>query len=396
MKINIDHIRKDLGTLYLFDCLYAYRQSLTQDNRSDWQFEFNSQNKSDIDLDILLIDVFDPRSDIDFSLYDLILLSNRGEPLSIFSDEYLDLLHLEQTYIISNSFLNSGHTLRNKIIWTPGGAIAECMDCWHRSFYPMTYQHTNLAKKVKQNQIVGINGANRAHRHYFFELLKQSESDIKILSNINSTINKTRDAVFESPQDTEFRMWLTARYEGSFSSNSQTQRSYHNSAVPVGIDSKFGKVSPGYWLMPEYYENVCVIFPESCWLNDELSVTEKAFKCFYADSMPFPIGGSNINQLYNELGFYTAWNLLPKHLQEFDAEKNHQHRYQKAVEAILWLDKNKDIFNTVECKHMRLENKLNAAFNHLAATVMEKFCSVIQKRAALVGKNPRVDLDSIS
>jgi len=385
MKINIDHLNTPYE-LQLFDCLFAYRQSLQQDNKSDWQIQFNSPHTGNIDFNILLINVFEPRCDINFACYDLILLANGNEPLSHFTQTYLDLLNLDQTYILSNSFLNLDHAMSSKVLWFPGNVIIQCPDWWHRSFFPMAYQNTKYAQIVRQDQIVAINGANRANRNYFFDLLKQSNSNIKILSNINSNVAKLRDVIWESKHDTEFRIWVNSTLRENIASNSQIKIKYYDSAEPIGIDGKFGKIVPGYWLMPEYFENICVIFPEVCWINDELSMTEKALKCFYAGSMPFPIAGSGVNQLYNSLGFSTAWNLLPKHLQEFDTEKNHAKRYQKAVESILWLNKNKEVFATLECQNMLLKNKLNFTFNNLATTVVEKICSVIESRTNLICK----------
>jgi hypothetical protein len=380
MKINVDYSDYSIE-LQMFDCLFSYRQSLQQDNKSDWQIQFNSGHTGDIDFNISLINIFEPRRDINPDDYDLILLANLSEPLSVFNQGYLDLLNLEQTYIVCNSFLDSNHAMSNKVIWFPYCVIIQCTDWWHRSFFPMPYQNTKYAHFARQNQIVAINGRNRVNRNYFFALLKQLDCNVKILSNINLTVNKLQDANWESEQDTEFRIWLNSNYKGQFVSNSQTKIKYYDNARSIGIDEKFGTIPIGYWIMPEYFENACVIFPESCWLNNELSMTEKVAKCFLAGSMPFPVAGSNVNRLYNLLGFSTAWNLLPKQLQEFDLEKNHVKRYQGAIEAILWLNNNMDIFTTVECQNMLLKNKLNFITNSLATSVMEKICSVIKKRS---------------
>lgn len=386
MKINVDFFDQVLE-LQLFDCLQAYRQSLTQDNRSDWQIQYNSQHKDDVDLDILLLGVMTARPQVDYAAYDLILLANMGEPLEVFNTKYLDLLDLEQTYVMANAFLSPDHVMHGRVLWFPAAAMLQCADWWHRAFYPMIYQNVKNSQLVRQGQIVAINGANRANRNYFFELLRQSDSDIKILSNISSSVNKLRDACWESEQDTEFRSWSNSLYQGQFVSNSLSKNDYYQRAVPIGMDGKFGLITPGYFLMPEYNQNLCVVFPESCWLNGELSITEKSLKCFLAGSMPFPIAGSDVNQLYNSLGFFTAWNLLPKNLQEFDSEKNHVKRYQGTIEAIAWLNANKDVFASMECENMLLKNKLNFTSNTLATLVMEKLCLLLESRSRLIGKN---------
>jgi hypothetical protein len=378
MKINIDYT-VDSAAIQMFDCIYAYRQGLHADKLSDWEIVYNSQH-SDIDLNVLLLYThMQTRPDFDPDSYDLIFLCTNIEPLYVFNTECIDLLKLDKTYIISNSFLSDDHPLANKVIWFPYAVVIQCTDYWIRGFYPTLYENIANSQLKRKNSMVAINGANRAHRNYFFQLLKEANTSVKILSNINSTVNKLRDAAFESKEDTEFRIFLNSTYQGEFSSNSQTKIKYYDSAVPIGTDGKFGTIVPGYWLMPEYFENVCVIFPETGWQNDELSPTEKAYKSFYAESMPFPIAGSNTNNLYNKLGLTTAWNLLPLDLQKFDAEKNHAIRYQGAVEAISWLDKNKDVFFSTECKHMMLQNKISLLTNSLAYTVMKKICVVIER-----------------
>ena len=48
---------------------------------------------------------------------------------------------------------------------------------------------------------------------------------------------------------------------------------------------------------------------------------------------------SSFNTLYNSLGFYTAWNILPEDLQQFDFEQDHNNRYIMMVDALKWLDR---------------------------------------------------------
>ena len=134
---------------------------------------------------------------------------------------------------------------------------------------------------------------------------------------------------------------------------------YYDLCPTIGIDGKFGKIAPGYFIMPEYFEYACVIFPESTWQNNELAITEKALKCFYTGSLPFPIGGANVNQLYNDIGFYTAWNLLPDNLKQFDQITDHVTRYQQAVVAVDWLNSNYAVFKSDQARSLINQNQYN-------------------------------------
>ena len=115
----------------------------------------------------------------------------------------------------------------------------------------------------------------------------------------------------------------------------------------------------GYFVLPEYFEYRCVVFPESSWLNSEANLTEKTLKCFYAGAMPFPIGGANANQLINQIGYYTAWNLLPDNLKKFDSIKDHRKRYQGAINALKWLADHSEVFDSINSQQMLQENRIN-------------------------------------
>ena len=99
-------------------------------------------------------------------------------------------------------------------------------------------------------------------------------------------------------------------------------------------------------LIDEYFTYSCVIFPETSWLNNQLFLTEKVVKCFVAKTIPWPVSGANINLLYNNLGFKTAWNLLPRDLQIFDAEPDHVKRTNLCLKAIEWLNHNMEILES--------------------------------------------------
>jgi hypothetical protein len=184
--------------------------------------------------------------------------------------------------------------------------------------------------------------------------LQNQTPSIQQLSRIGTTIHKLGDSQWESVEDTKFRDWVNFQYQDA---SIPEPDQYYNKRVTFGIDGKFGNIAPGYFVLPEYFEYACVVFPEATWQNNELAITEKAIKCFYAGSLPFPIGGANVNQLYNDIGFYTAWNLLPDELKLFDQTADHILRYQQAVDAINWLDTNRSVFERQQFKDMTNQNR---------------------------------------
>jgi hypothetical protein len=71
------------------------------------------------------------------------------------------------------------------------------------------------------------------------------------------------------------------------------------------------------------------------------------------------VAGANINRLYNEIGFYTAWNLLPEEMQKFDGILDHDVRYQQLSHAVAWLHNNPEVFDSEQYRCMTQQNKLN-------------------------------------
>jgi hypothetical protein len=221
---------------------------------------------------------------------------------------------------------------------------------------------------------VAIDGSMRANRYYFLNLLRAEVPTIPQISKIGKTIHRLNHAQWESNEDAQFREWVNEQYQDH---SEPTPDSYYDTSPVIGIDAEFGKMPPGYFILPEYFTNSCIVFPESTWQNDELAITEKALKCFYAGSLPFPIGGSNINQLYNDLGFFTAWNLLPDDLKLFDQQTDHVKRYTQACTAINWLNKNCSVFETDQFNMMVAQNRINFLINTCSTISAEKIWSLI-------------------
>ena len=143
----------------------------------------------------------------------------------------------------------------------------------------------------------------------------------------------------------------------------QQDLDYYASSVWVGSERKFGKIPPGYFFMPEYFDSECVIYPETSYLNHDMMVTEKTWKCFAAGAVPWPIAGAGFNQMLNEFGYQTAWNLLPESLQTFDQELDHVQRYQQQIQALKWAVTNSQIWHSDEADQLRKHNQHNLIYS---------------------------------
>ena len=337
----------------MFGALYAYLQSFDSQHYKSFIEITLDKKYSPGDINVLF-DYMPSKEIKSLEKYDLVFISNGPEPLAVATETMIELVKLDNVYILSNSYVIESHPLYHKIIWSPVN-IQMCKNYWTNYFYPQYYENIKNKNLIRHSTLVAINGALRTNRYYFFNLLQSQVPAIRQYSNIGKTIQKLNHAHWESIHDKQFREYLNNQYTESKS----VPDTYYDRSPVIGIDGEFGKVQPGYFIMPEYFTNSCVIFPESGWQNDELSITEKALKCFYAGSLPFPIGGAGINQLYNNIGFYTAWNLLPDKLKLFDQIKDHSIRYQMCIDAISWLQNNQSVFQTNKFLEITTKNKFN-------------------------------------
>lgn len=358
MKLNIHTTRQDLFGLIIFDFLHAWRHDLVTGQVPDIEYTITGPGEFiDGYIDILYLDIHEdpfPTWQLnDASRYDFIFVDNHSDPLCTSSKIMIELLNqYDHAYLVIDSFLHPNHEYANRHIPVCADHYA-IKEFWLDSRYPTSYFGDKYQDVARKPGMIYINGANRSWRQYSLDLLQQKVSNLPLISNYNKLV-ETNDSFFESVQDTEFKTFVNNRYQDRYvaDTNAKDANSYYNDGVSIGSNGKFGEILPGYIIMKEYFEYSCIVFPESTWQNNELAITEKSWKCFFSKSLPMPIGGSNIHALYNQIGLGTAWNLLPKSLQEFDQIENHQQRYQGVVDAIKWLHDNPDVFGSEQAKQI--------------------------------------------
>jgi hypothetical protein len=377
MKINVVSQKFRTGP-QIFDELNGYYQSLDKNFQSKHQIKLY-QPSIDPTADINVLMKYMPEKNIELlDLYDLILLDNAQEPISVSTQVMLDTLQLSHCYIVTGSILHSDHQYYNKFLSDSYCLNAHINLFWSQSFYPHSYELLKLKETARDGVACFINGGNRSWRHHFQTVLSKNESRVYIHNAMteSNTIVETDDSFFESAEDQLFRDWVNEEYP--------IKRNVMGSFVStlIGIDGKFGDIPRCYRLMDLYFKYKFIIAPESTYLNDCIHINEKAMKCFVSGSLPFPIGGSNTNRLYNDTGFFTAWNLLPDELKQFDAIKDHQVRFEKAVQAISWLCDHPEVFDLDTTQKMLYHNMQHMCyFPHHHQ--MQRFDQVINKHSKL-------------
>jgi len=360
MKILINKLSSGIGH-QIVDAWEAYTQqqnSYIQINEYTVIDSVNKFDKHDYNLTILLAGISDAEQIRQIANnYDIVLICNGGEPLSVCYPGIKQLIENNTlVYFVTNGYVKQGHTCEKNIVWFPSDVLT-CRDYWTRHFYPQYYDLCNFNTDKKTNSLIYINGANRTTRQLFIDYLTVLNLNITIKNNLTEQICEIGQSQWESNEDTIFRQWVNQQYPHVFLEDHINP--YYDNSINVGINCQFGKIPPGYFHLPLYFEHSCVIFPESNWQNNELCITEKALKCFYAETLPLPVAGANVNFLYNEIGFYTAWNLLPVEMQSFDSILDHNLRYQKLSHAVKWLVEHPEVFDSAEYHAMIQQNKIN-------------------------------------
>jgi len=380
MTIINFNMQSDDHAFQIIDVLYAYYQSFDYKFQTNIEFRVSTEFDSSADLNIFCKYMPYTIDYLELEKYQLILLTSSCEPLTASTPAMVECLYkLDNCYLICNSLLTNDHNLYNKVIWFPGN-ILECRKIWTDHFYPYAFENIKNLQQKRTNPLFFINGANRAHRHYFIEELKNLNIAIPIQSSISSVVHETMDVnLHESIEDNQFKEWVNNYYGSVIVRNHIPE--YHNpsSSNASGINGKFGSWPPGYRILEEYFTHCCVIFPESTWQNNEIAITEKSLKCFFAGCIPWPIGGCNLNFLYNQIGFFTAWNLLPPELQKFDSILDHRNRQQQELQAIEWLSNNLDVFDLDSTKLMIASNQHLLYNNNITLNFIKKFDQIIQK-----------------
>lgn len=353
MKLNI--VLQNLREFpdYL-DYLYAYRQHVNAHNQYQSDIEWVVTKEAVPGANNVLISY---NSQIPVSdHFQLVLFDNQSEPISqVLTPAELKYVDDPRVYYVANSVVHANYPHANKII-----PFKKCMqymrDFFLRPFYPQYYDE----RSTNVQGIAFLNGQNRANRQYIKSLIEEKCPQIPVNNSKlfdGQPVFKLNDASIESAEDQQFRDTVNNMYDCKPSCYAEAI------VVSLGNQKKFGSNFIIHHMHDAIKNKKVLIFPETTWCNDEISVNEKIIKCFLYYTIPFPIAGRNTNKLYNKLGFYTAWNLLPNDLKVFDTIGNHVERLDHMVIAIDWLSKN---INNIDTKDYALKNYQNFLSNNFS------------------------------
>ena len=370
MKKICIHIFSDSVGLQIFDRYYAYRQAVNAKNnyQSDVIIEYGPPIADAVNIAFASMP---HREFCNFDNYDLVFLDNAGEPLEQSTPYIAECLDkYKNVYFVSGAFLDQTHWLYSKNI-SFNHNIRLFHDGMVRGFYPQYYERS-WTNSTHIDDICYINGTNRSNRQYFMELLQKNNLGIHIQSVLSNGVVECPDSQFEDLYDQEFRKFINGCYDTKLN-----ETHYYDNGILIGVDQQFGSIPPGYFMINEYYNYKCVVFPETHWVNNQQFITEKIFKCFVAGAIPWPIAGAKTHAMYNQTGYHTAWNLLPPEHQQFDNEYDHKLRYDKIMLAMKWLKQNNHVLTGELAYNIIKQNCFNFFTNTIDIVTVQKLHSVL-------------------
>jgi hypothetical protein len=348
MKIKIFVNDDTYSALQIWNFYYAYRQALNHKSNYQSDIEIVFATGSDLEIDKSCVNVgwFYMPDSIDSSAdqFDVIFVDNLHHPLEVCTEAMFEaIVHRPNCYLVSGAYVDPLHPYYNKIVRLTMWFIA--LGYYTSPFYPQYFQKFSTGTFHRQ-QMIFVNGQNRMHRQFFMTKLHDQCPAIPIKSSLSTLPEKLCDCFFESEEDAIFRKMLNDAVPNFDALDHENENEYYNQSVIVGINGSHGRVPPGYFMLEEYLQYHCVIFPESGWINSQLFMTEKILKCVISRCIPWPIGGAFVHEYYNRVGFGTAWNLLPSNLKKFDSCTDHALRYELQAQAIKWAYEHPEIWHS--------------------------------------------------
>ena len=350
MKIQVTTAQDDYTGLEIFDYLVGYWQYVT-DMQYTPAVTFARAPATD-SFNVLFLHMPDTVPD-NIQDFDLVLVDNGDEPFGIGTVAMYDILDtVPNSRIVCNAVVPDSHPWKQRMICTH--IVWEFQrQHYTASAYPQRYE---LLQDHRPQGMIYINGRNRSVREHHSQLLQQYVPEIPHWNVLHyGTITATEQYWHESIEDTEFRQWADQEYVNhQWNSNPPEVRW---PPYPCGVNGRYGESLFEDRFIDAFRKHAIIVYPETAWTNCQIAPTEKALKCFLHAKFPVMLGGALTNQLYADLGFYTAWHLLPRDLQHFDQILDHRQRFQEQIAAIKWLSDNIDVVDSDWAQQMLLKNQ---------------------------------------
>jgi hypothetical protein len=308
-------------------------------------------------VNILFLSMPDSVPD-DLDLYHLVLLDNADEAFGRGTEIMYQILYQHQhSFLVCNSLLHPDHfrysRLHSRIITT--------MLHWnyHRRAYiePMFAPSREYQTPTPlRGSMIYINGRNRSWREHITCTLR-SQVPRLAQHNIlhNHSVSETKFVWYEDSYDTQAREYFNTQYCNHQTNSEPPEQRWPS--LPMGVAGRFGQLEFYDRFFPAFRQHHVIVYPESTWQNNILSLNEKSLRCFLHQRWAMPFGGANMHALFQQQGLATAWVLLPPELAVFDQCLDHVQRWQQQCTALNWLLDHPEVFDSEFAQMTLMSNR---------------------------------------
>lgn len=341
LQIRIHNLNNtDRYASQIWEYYYSYRQSICYPNKPPIEIIYEDiEGFSDNNTNVLHVGIDDFEDfDVEYiNKYDLILFDNTIEHLCMGNDTALKIIKNNiNVYFVVGSFVHPEYHLFEKCITMPD----DWMSCRNWYTNPKVFlSYGVLANNKKNNKMIYIGGELRSYRKYIIDLVQ--EIGIPILQN-SDEITFTTDGGNGTLYDRGFAEECNTDY--NIFKGAAVNKFYER--IQFGLPQRItGEATISYFILPEYQTHSCIVYAESCFINDTIFLTEKTFKCIVSKTHFVIFAGKNTYKLLNDYGLRSILELVPNGL-AFDCIENHKERFKEQIKSLAYLQQHPEIFNS--------------------------------------------------
>jgi hypothetical protein len=168
-------------------------------------------------------------------------------------------------------------------------------------------------------------------------------------------VSETKFVWYEDSYDTQAREYFNTQYCNHQTNSEPPEQRWPS--LPMGVAGRFGQLEFYDRFFPAFRQHHVIVYPESTWQNNILSLNEKSLRCFLHQRWAMPFGGANMHALFQQQGLATAWVLLPPELAVFDQCLDHVQRWQQQCTALNWLLDHPEVFDSEFAQMTLMSNR---------------------------------------
>lgn len=300
--------------------------------------------------------------------FDIVIIDNNVDHAQVHDEIIYEFVSkYSNVYFLIGGFVINNYSLSDKIL----SYSADWIDCMQLYSDPLCFTRYSINKNNNKQGMLFIGGALRSWRKFIIDMLP---SKVKVHQKTNE-IAGTKHIIGGTKYDQPFIDMCNQKY--NVNSNKTPENEFY-SHLTLGLEHlPAGGARLGYYAIPEYSDNQCIIFPEACFVNHHVFPTEKLWKCVAAKTHWIMFSGADSYKILRDYGIRSIVELVPNGI-NFDKIQNHEERFIEQIRVVDYLSKHQEIFNSDDALEILNDNFEMFYNNHrLISQLVEKINSIL-------------------